>query len=101
MVWPLTTEDTSDSTYPAPNYTETMENNDQERQNTASSQNTEEDQVSAPISTVNLNLPENESRVPAIIVTQQEVINLGNTSLLDANVDQLSNILEGGEQNNS
>ena len=45
-------------------------------------------------------MPDYSSRVPAISVTQQEVIDLGNTSLLDANMDQLSNILEGGEQNN-
>ena len=40
MVWPLTTEDTSDSIYLAQNYIETMENKGPEIQNTAFSQNT-------------------------------------------------------------
>ena len=48
MVWPLTTEDTSDSIYLAQNYIETMENKGPEIQNTASSQNTEESEASAP-----------------------------------------------------
>ena len=72
-----------------------MEDKEQEVPKTASAQD-----ANAPVIGNNTDMPENESRVPAISVTQQEVIDLGNTSLLDANMDQLSNILEGGEQNN-
>ena len=73
-----------------------IQNKGQEVPKTASAQS-----ANAPVTGNNIDMPENASRVPAISVTQQEAIDLGNTSLLDANIDQLTNILEDEEQNKS